>query len=688
MAKIKPSRLVAKLKRREEESTADLLAKLKAAQRDIAAKVEKAAEKRSIATDAGTREDVYRKVGGVYEELNEGIDSWMRELSDRTAQEWHGEALAEIRAKDQKPGVVKFDRKRAERYWQIINPDNSKHLAAVFTEKLETTDKKALRSAFVDTFRQQAIEGLTAKETHKELQAKWDATAKNLRGDRFIDAAGRPWTNADYLGMLVRTTLQRVSSEAFTDTLVENGFDLARISDDGDPCHLCLPWRGVIVSITGSTKGFPTLATARDAGWQHPNCMCRLEYLDEDLDAEEAKRQKGTPTPKMPKEAFEDKEKMAQFRQEMDEYNREISIRRKMDAGLTKPEAENALKRDLLALKLKGAFPDKPEMQNMVDDIPPAMIDRIDFDAIPNIEPAKRGDPINDARNSSAGGVLYISGKDPNLKQALDLLQAKQPAPAPAPKPEPKPEPKPAPKPEPKPVKKQEPKKQLTDEFGELPETVFYKKGEIGFKIGEDDKNIMNDSAINADEWAAANITPKWNPDKKEKDTLERYQGSEHEDINGYLTDKLKPEYAGRTDPYLEKKVENIRSALDKTDLKVGVISHRGTQARELGIPIEDLEISVGQKVDLPRFLSTSINDNVAHNFASRAKGNHWKDRPLMMKIHVPKGTKAGYLNPVNPDGPVDEMELLIKNGYKAIIKGFNPKNRFGYPEVEIEIIP
>ena len=53
-----------------------------------------------------------------------------------------------------------------------------------------------------------------------------------------------------------------------------------RVSEDAaEVCEVCQKWRGQYLSITGATKGFPTLADAQGEGLFHPNCIHRLEYV-------------------------------------------------------------------------------------------------------------------------------------------------------------------------------------------------------------------------------------------------------------------------------------------------------------------------------------------------------------------------------------------------------------------------
>ena len=434
MAKrLKADALAARLRRREAIARNELLERLKRAQKAIGAKIETTAAKRAAATSAGTRATLYREITGTYAVLNDGIDEWGRELVEKTAKETHSVAINEIMQKKGKKGLLlEFSRDRVERYWEIVHPDNTTKLAAVFTDRMEANDKRQLRRAVIDTFRQQTLEGLTAKETHKRLQDTWDALAKNLRGDRFIDAAGRPWTNANYMNMLTRTILQTTNREAYTDTLLENGFDLAKIADDGDPCPICRPWANMIVSLTGKNKNYPSLADARASGWGHPNCMCRTEYIDETVDAKEIARQRKEDTPKPPAQNPAPdvaREANKRYLQRIQDANDNIRLNEKQARGMSPEQALLDLKRDKIAVQVRGAFPDDPAKQAWVDRIPDDVLAGMDKDQVPRFQPAKRGDKPNSARASSRGGVITLSrtGSQEDHLKAFLSLQERQP---------------------------------------------------------------------------------------------------------------------------------------------------------------------------------------------------------------------------------------------------------------------
>ena len=67
--------------------------------------------------------------------------------------------------------------------------------------------------------------------------------------------------------------------------LVEQGHDLVKVSTHRGACELCQPWQGKILSITGKTKGYPTLEEAKAAKLFHVNCRHAYGlYIDLDAD--------------------------------------------------------------------------------------------------------------------------------------------------------------------------------------------------------------------------------------------------------------------------------------------------------------------------------------------------------------------------------------------------------------------
>jgi hypothetical protein len=104
----------------------------------------------------------------------------------------------------------------------------------------------------------------------------------------FRDRAGRNWALESYAEMAVRTGAGHAAVQGHVDALAASGIDLVIVSDAPRECPLCRPWERKILSISGRVgaviepsvlTGTPrtvnvtaSLAAARAAGFQHPNC--------------------------------------------------------------------------------------------------------------------------------------------------------------------------------------------------------------------------------------------------------------------------------------------------------------------------------------------------------------------------------------------------------------------------------
>jgi hypothetical protein len=393
---------IRKLERRiEATGTAELKERLRTAQESANRKIASMARDPKAATSKRHRDALEAEITRIYASLSLDFDKWLGDIVRTGGPVWAGETAGQImQATGKKLPLMRFDRERVQRYQEMINAQNGEHLAAVFTRSMTDASIRQLRSATVDTFRQQVIEGWTANETHKRLQQAWDRQTGNESGRRFVDRGGNEWTNSRYLQMLTRTTMQRVSREVEIDTLADNGFSLARISSDaGDPCPICEAWQGVIIRVAGSGEGggrFPTYQQSLDAGMWHPNCTHRLEYIDEDLEADEIKRQAEQPSPG----AWEDPDAVRA-------YSDGINQKRYRDGGMSAAEARRAVMRDRLKDRARSGMVSE-RFDEAIDAIPDNVLDQMRLDQLPHFRLAKKGEEPAFSRNSPKGGWVVL----------------------------------------------------------------------------------------------------------------------------------------------------------------------------------------------------------------------------------------------------------------------------------------
>lgn len=125
-----------------------------------------------------------------------------------------------------------------------------------------------------------AAQVLTGSQTTRE--AARDAVRRYALGGvkPFVDSSGRRWEPGAYAEMATRTTAGQAAIAGHTDRLQALGHDLVIVSTSPESCDLCGPWEGKVLSISGSSTGRArdgtriagSIARARGAGLQHPNC--------------------------------------------------------------------------------------------------------------------------------------------------------------------------------------------------------------------------------------------------------------------------------------------------------------------------------------------------------------------------------------------------------------------------------
>lgn len=147
-----------------------------------------------------------------------------------------------------------------------------------------------------DIYRELALENVRGTVVGYDT---WKQTARNFReqlAERgvtgFKDKTGRKWNMRSYAEMVARTTTMEAHNQGTVNRLAENDLDLVVVSQHAGACDLCVPWEGKVLSITGKTLGYPTLAEAKAAGLFHPNCAHAMS-LYVDLDEEIRKLEEG-----------------------------------------------------------------------------------------------------------------------------------------------------------------------------------------------------------------------------------------------------------------------------------------------------------------------------------------------------------------------------------------------------------
>lgn len=180
-------------------------------------------------------------------------------------------------------GVTKAESWHKEynsKYVEQVMKDNFEHIASQ-TSNMALSVKQMLRREASQVMQRAAVEGLTRKEATKQLQSE---IMKKDPTFQFVDKAGRKWDSRTYFEMLTRTLIHNTHREVYVNTLVNEGHDLAIISAHGAK-DLCGPWERKVISLTGATPGYPTLAAALGSGQIfHPRCRHRVLAYNKEME--------------------------------------------------------------------------------------------------------------------------------------------------------------------------------------------------------------------------------------------------------------------------------------------------------------------------------------------------------------------------------------------------------------------
>lgn len=146
---------------------------------------------------------------------------------------------------------------------------------------------RSARRFLDDTAKQQInmiiADGKLTGETRKTIS---DAVKQRLQQDGLpvlTDRGGRKWTYDTYAEMLVRTKGVEARNQGLTNKMLQYGYDLVQVSNHGTKHKACAQWEGKILSLTGNTPGYPTVADAKADGLFHPNCEHAINVINLDL---------------------------------------------------------------------------------------------------------------------------------------------------------------------------------------------------------------------------------------------------------------------------------------------------------------------------------------------------------------------------------------------------------------------
>lgn len=545
-----------------------------------------------------------------------------------------------------------------------------------------------------DIYRELALENVRGTVVGYDT---WKQTARRYReqlAERgvtgFKDRTGRMWNMRTYTEMVARTTTMEAHLQGTANRLVEQGHDLVKISTHLGSCEKCQPWQGKVLSITGKTKGYPTLEEAKADGLFHPNCRHAYGlYIDLDKEIEELEREIEIKAEyigdieevekweekyfgdwvkslsKEEKEAFE-YYTMTGGAQQINDYLRAPENNKPdIDEPLKKAISlmENAIKRavvphDIMVHRSVSYNWLGEELKNELF----TLRENFNVDKLVGKEFTEKGFTSTSLIKGTFGQAISINIQVPKGMHAAAIEDVS-----------------------------------VVSNEHELLFPPGFKIKVVSAKLIKETGRIEIDAvAIKEKELEKTTETEPYNYSllKKSKDSvfekmlkeysaeykekltyeeveaIRKYQSTWYLDMNNFLR--------GRADSVSRKTktyIKNLQKAIKKVEVKENILVARGTTVSAIGggwdnIQVDDIIKDEG-------FMSTSLREETAIDFVNR-KG----ERGILMYIKIPKGT-----NGVIADVAVDdnwESELLLEPGTKIRITGKRIENGMRIIEGEV----
>lgn len=221
---------------------------------------------------------IMRQINYWLKELDQALYKEIEKLikkSFKDGQAYHLLSVKEAKNWEEAVSSASFNKLQRARIEAIVADTHKDILQA--TNNTSSAIKSVIRQTVSKVAQYHSLNNGNYKDMQKDLlkQLSKQGLSKTIVKDGFVgitDRAGRKWDLATYSKMVVTTKTNQAFIEGVTHESEETGFDLAVISDHGAE-DACKNWEGLVISLTGKTKGYITYKQARATNEIfHPNC--------------------------------------------------------------------------------------------------------------------------------------------------------------------------------------------------------------------------------------------------------------------------------------------------------------------------------------------------------------------------------------------------------------------------------
>lgn len=231
---------------------------------------------------AANRRAIIAQIDAILKELGQSTQDYIDEFIPEQYQTGADQGVSQLKAIDASvPIKTGFNRIHREAIAALVDDT-----AKAFGESLTGVGRSArllLGKVAREQITQQLATGQIGGAATKRVQKQIMGVIQDQGITALVDKGGKRWSLDDYTEMLIRTKAVEARNTGLKNRLVENGYDLVQVSSHNSDHEACRVWEGKVLSITGETKGYPTIAQAEAAGLFHPNCKHAINGLKMEL---------------------------------------------------------------------------------------------------------------------------------------------------------------------------------------------------------------------------------------------------------------------------------------------------------------------------------------------------------------------------------------------------------------------
>lgn len=232
------------------------------------------------ATDFGVarRVELLANIDSILAQTGQETGQWLDDVMPGAYQRGTVDALADLNR-------IKVGIKEASTF-SVIDREAVKALISetqeAFAVSLTTVSRTAsqvLSQAVKDQITVEMAAGRALGQTRVETASAIKSVLKSKGITGLVDKGGTPWSLDSYANMLARTKMVEARNTGVVNKMVQNGYDLVEVSLHFSDHQACAQYEGKILSITGNTPGYTTLAHAKENGLFHPNCRHQINAV-------------------------------------------------------------------------------------------------------------------------------------------------------------------------------------------------------------------------------------------------------------------------------------------------------------------------------------------------------------------------------------------------------------------------